>query len=93
MVPIRLPPPSLFSMITVWPVFSVMLWATVRANASLPVPGEYGTMILIGRFGNAACACASAGSANMAAVPTATSRRRPIRCDADDLSCIFIFVS
>ena len=34
------PAPYLFSMMTVWPDFSVMLCAMVRASTSLPVPGE-----------------------------------------------------
>jgi hypothetical protein len=62
-VPIRLPAPSRFSTITDLPVVFVMPWATVRASTSLPVPAEYGTTILIGRFGKSACA--KAGRATM----------------------------
>ena len=51
MVPTRLPPPSRFSMTTGWRSFSETLWPMVRASTSLPVPGEYGTTILMAWFG------------------------------------------
>ena len=50
-MPIIDPAPGLFSTTTGWPSRLARPSATMRPVASVPAPGENGTMSLIGRFG------------------------------------------
>src|SRR5436190_23269810 len=72
--------PLLLSMTTGWARCCDRPSATKRAKISGPVPGEYGTMIVIGRV-DCACAAARAQKHPTSVVPSAAPKAPTIRPD------------
>src|SRR5438067_6385568 len=72
-------PPGLLSITTFQPAVSISLAWMMRATGSVEPPGGKGTMILIGPFGQSACARTMAGAPRVVATaPARTERRRSV---------------
>src|SRR6266513_6507024 len=58
------PAPARFSTTTCWPMFSLIVLATIRATVSVPPPGSKPTTIVTGLLGKLACANVLVARAN-----------------------------
>src|SRR5207244_8677464 len=58
------PAPARFSTTTCWPMFSLIVLATMRATVSVPPPGSKPTTIVTGLLGNPPCADALAANSS-----------------------------
>src|SRR5262249_41920078 len=65
-------------MMTGWPHLAVSFSPMMRGSVSAVAPGGSGTIILIGRLGKSACACAETVAARSNAIAATTVCDRPL---------------